>query len=127
LWSLFGHPGARRRSARRGFALRGRAGALGGRGGARGAGRLVLARARPHEARVDRVGHVDALAGERVVELAHVRRVGARCPARLVERERRAQPARVVALLELGLEVRAARLVAVRAPWAMTRARTIMF
>src|SRR6185369_3791411 len=81
--------------------------ARGGR--ARGARLLVLALARRHEARVDRVGDVDRLAGARVVELPdELDRT-----LLLVDGERAALPLGVVALGERGLVVRAARLVAV--------------
>src|SRR6185295_337527 len=74
--------------------------------------RVVATRTWLHERNIHVIGDMDRLAEERVVEgtlVAHrtfSTTFGVEC-------KRRAEPVRVVALRELGLEVRAARLVAV--------------
>ena len=80
----------------------------------RGARRLVLPRARLDEADVDLVGDAHVLAEQRVLELPNVlHHALAAARVALVHRHGGAEEICVVAVLELGLEVRAARLVAV--------------
>src|SRR5262249_26022356 len=74
--------------------------------------RLVAARSWFDEAHVDRIRGVNGLPEERIVERSNIL-ASASLPVVPVECHRRSQPLGVIALFELGLEMRAARLIAV--------------